>query len=528
MDNIANSDAVTATATHHRGATFVADGSPRRLHPLTLLMALITVGPRSLNFVPALLAIGIAVDWRWVVPGLALLILISLAGTWIAWLRFSWRVDADDIAIVSGVFSRNSRTIPFDRIQDVSIEQGLIARALGLAKVGFETGSGGGKDADASLNAIALSEAQALRDHIRLHRSGAAIAVAADTGDAGVAPPVLDADAHSTLLFAMTPMRILIAGIFNFSLAVFAVLFGVLQTFDNFLPFDPFDVDFWVEAANSAGLGDWIVAHQWLAAVGGLLTVLVLGLATGIIRMTLTNWDFRLARDERGFRRTRGLTTRTDVVIPIRRVQAAIVGTGFVRRWFGWYDLKLQSLASDSGKEPDHDVAPLARLAEIDTLLREVGQDRAGLEESAQPGDADWQRSHPIIIALTPIALAIVAIICVIVLPMIRSDLVWVAAFPAASAVLMGIIGWFDWRYRRWYFDGRVLHIADGVLSRRHIILPARNIQSVDVAIGPLSRRLSLAGLRFGVPGGRAGQHGISAIPANVAYALRAQLLVQR
>lgn len=527
MDDIAHPDSMAASAAPHGGTAFVADGSPRRLHPLTLLMALITVGPRSLNFVPALLAIGFTVDWRWVVPGLALLILLSLLGTWIAWLRFSWRVDADDIAIVSGVFSRNSRTIPFDRIQDVSIEQGLIARALGLAKVGFETGSGGGKDADASLNAIALSEAQALRDHIRLHRSGAAVAVTAATGDDAV-PTVLDADAHSTLLFAMTPLRILIAGIFNFSLAVFAVLFGVLQTFNNFLPFDPFDVDFWVEAANSAGLGDWIVAHQWLAAVGGLLTVLVLGLATGIIRMTLTNWDFRLARDERGFRRTRGLTTRTDVVIPIRRVQAAIVGTGFVRRWFGWYDLKLQSLASDSGKEPDHEVAPLARLTEIDTLLREVGQDRAGLEDTADPGDADWQRSHPIIMALTPALLVVVAIVWVIVLPMIRADLIWTAAFPAASALLMGVIGWFDWRYRRWFFDGRVLHIADGVLSRRHIILPARNIQSVDVAVGPLSRRLSLAGLRFGVPGGRAGQHGISAIPASVAYALRAQLLVQR
>src|SRR3546814_9493927 len=82
--------------------------------------------------------------------------------------------------------------------------------------------------------------------------------------------------------------------------------------------------------------------------------------------MVLANWRFRLTREPRALRRTRGLTTRTDVALPVRRVQAAILVTGWLRQRFGWHELRLQSLASDGEKEKDHQVVPFGRLAEID------------------------------------------------------------------------------------------------------------------------------------------------------------------
>ena len=92
----------------------------------------------------------------------------------------------------------------------------------------------------------------------------------------------------------------------------------------------------------------------------------------------------------------------------------------------------------------------------------------------------------------------------------------------------MFFFGWLDWRHRRWHFDGRLLHIADGFLSRRHIILPARNIQSADLSVGPIARRFALADLTLGVPGGKSGQHQVSAIAEADARTLRAALLAAR
>jgi len=47
---------------------------------------------------------------------------------------------------------------------------------------------------------------------------------------------------------------------------------------------------------------------------------LVVGMLSGIVRTFLRDWDFRLERTSKGFRRRRGMFTRTDVVMPVHRV----------------------------------------------------------------------------------------------------------------------------------------------------------------------------------------------------------------
>ena len=292
----------------------------QRLHPATLALAIVKLGPRSFQFLPAVAALGFTGNWGYIVPAILAFLLISLLAAWFQWLRFRFRVGGDEVVIESGVLSRQHRTIPFDRIQDVSIEQGLVSRALGIAKVGFETGAGG-KENDASLDAIGLDAAQALRTTIRAHRSGEAAApAAADTPDAAPA-------SDDRLLFAMTPRQLLVAGLFNFSLAALAVVGAAMQFFDDLLPFDfnVFNPRDWIDLAGQYGLDQWVIAHRWIAGVGAGVSLLFIGFASGIATMFFANWDFRLTREPRTLRRTRGLTTRTDVAVPVKRVQAAIL-----------------------------------------------------------------------------------------------------------------------------------------------------------------------------------------------------------
>ncbi len=506
-------------------------GEDRRLHPATLALALPRLAPQSLNMLPAVAAIGVTGNWRWIAPAILIFVLLSLGSSLISWLRFSWRVDDDDISITSGVFSRNHRTIPFDRIQDVNIEQGLFARLLGLAKVTLETG-GGEKGDEGALNAIAIEDAAALRDHIRAHRT-AAMTTSAKGPDKAEDRPAVE---NGRLLFAMSPQRLLTAGLFNFSLAIAAVLFGLLQTFDDILPFDPFSPDVWIDFANQFGLEQWVRAHQWLAAVGGLAALLLLGMVTGIIRMVTANWGFRVERTERGFRRTRGLTTRTDVVIPAARVQGAVVSSGLIGRRFGYHSLALQSLASDGKDEADHVIAPFATLAEIDIILTELAFDRASLEEAPHRRGSLWQQVHPVEALGGVIVAAALAVPAIINLPQIAAtfldaDVVippWVQAVMLGATIVLLLVSWFDWRGQRWTFDGRLLHIVRGALTRRHFVLPARNVQSADLSMGPVTRRFGVSALTLGVPGGHNGQHRIPALNLPLARVLRAQLLSAR
>ncbi len=502
-------------------AALAPDAAPRRgewqrLHPATLALAIVRLGPRTVNFLPALAAIGIAGKWVYVLPAFAAFVLISLVAAWAAWARFRFQVGANEIVIESGLLSRQHRTIPFDRIQDVSIEQGLIARVLGIAKVGFETGAGGDKTDEARLDAIGLDAAQALRTTIRAHRGDAVPAAAAPANSKGAAEAIAPAS-EDRLLFAMSPGRLLIAGLFNFSLAALAVVAAAMQLFDNLLPFDfnifnPLD---WFNLAERYGLEQWIVAHRWIAGVGALLSLLFIGFASGVLMMVLANWDFRLTREPRALRRTRGLTTRTDVALPVRRVQAAILVTGWFRKRFDWHELRLQSLASDGEKEKDHQVVPFGHLSEIDPVLAEIAIHR--------PGDAQsWEHSHRII-AAGGLLVALCAAVGGAITMWLGQPL---GGLGIAAGALIAAAALSSARFHSWTDLPGMVAIRRGWLKPRTTLLPHASVQSVDLKTDFILRPLGLATLVFGVPGGSSlGSHEIPAIPLAAAQTLRSRIL---
>lgn len=496
----------------------------QRLHPATLALAIVKLGPRSLNFLPAVAALGFTGNWVWIVPAILAFVLISLAFAWLNWLRFRFLVGDDEVVIESGVLSRQHRTIPFDRIQDVGIEQGLVARALGIAKVGFETGAGGaGKENEANLDAISLEAAQALRTTIRAHRSGAVAAPAASAAaPAGEAAPVAApvAEEEDRLLFAMGPRRLLVAGLFNFSLAALAVVGATMQFFDDLLPFEfnMFDPTDWIDLAGQYGLDQWVIAHRWIAGLGALFSLLLIGFVSGIATMVFANWGFRLTREPKSLRRTRGLTTRTDVAIPVRRVQAAILVTGWFRQRFGWHQLRLQSLASDGGKEKDHEVVPFAKLAEIDPVLGEIAIPRPA-------GDADWQHSHRIV-ALGGFVGSVGATFGGLTAVAFGQPLGWLG--PIAG-LLIALGSLFGARFHRWVDLGDRVAIRRGMWKPKTTLLPHASVQSADLKTDFILRPLGLATLVFGVPGGSSlATHEIPAIPRGVAEELRARILTAK
>src|SRR3546814_1399097 len=113
----------------------------------------------------------------------------------------------------------------------------------------------------------------------------------------------------------------------------------------------------WIDIAEDQGLDQWLLAHRWIAGIGAALSLLFIGFASGIATMVFANWDFRLTREPRALRRTRGLTTRTDVAVPVRRVQAAILVTGWFRPRFGWHELRLQRDRQSTRLKSSHQCA---------------------------------------------------------------------------------------------------------------------------------------------------------------------------
>ena len=480
-----------------------AVGEPERLHPFFLLTGLggALRGMAGGYAVIAYLAVSGRLATA-LIGALALLAFVAV-GLFLHWRRFEYRVGKTEIRIDSGIFSRTHRSIPFDRVQDVDITQGPVARLLGLAQVKFETGGSAGKE-EGILQAITLERAESLRELVRARRSGAAVAQAPAEEVEGL--PV----------YAMDLKRLLLAGVFNFSLAVFAVLFGLTQTMGDVIGFDPFSRSFWRWMLSaSAPVQQFILANQVIIAIAGLLSLVLIGIGTGIVRTMLRDYGFRLDRTETGLRRRRGLITLTDVTLPVRRAQAAIVGTGPVRDRFGWSELKLQSLARDEGGSGDHVLAPLARDGEVATIIAALGW-------RPLPREADWGR----------VSTAFVWVVTVAVIPLLLLAAAQMLFVPLVGALmLVALIAavalrWLAWHRTGYALDSDRLLIRTGWWRRKMLVLPVRRIQSIDLSQNFISRWFGTASLRFGVAGGSGfSAHEIPALHEEKARGLREQLL---
>jgi len=480
-----------------------AVGEPERLHPLFLLTGLGGALRGMLGGYAVIAYLAVSGRLTTAVIGAAALFLFVAVGLVLYWQRFEFRVGETEIRIDSGIFSRTHRSIPFDRVQDVDITQGPVARLLGLAQVKFETGGSAGQE-EGVLQAISLERAEALRELVRARRSLAHPAQAeAEEPDR---PPV----------FAMDLKRLLLAGVFNFSLAVFAVLFGASQTVGDVIGLDPFSRSFWQSLLSaSAPVQQFILANQAITAVAGLLSLVLIGIGTGIVRTTLRDYGFRLDRTETGLRRRRGLITRSDVTLPVRRAQAAIVATGPVRDRLGWRELKLQSLARDEGGGGDHVLAPLAHDEEVSAILAALGW-------RPLPGHVDWGRvsrafAWVLTIAMAP--LLVLAAAQTLFMPLIGA--VMLAGLLAAVG-----LRWLAWHRTGFALETERLLIRSGWWRRRTLILPVRRIQTIELSQNFISRWFGTVSLTFGVAGGSGfAAHQIPALHEEKARALREQLL---
>ena len=479
---------------------------PQRTAPVSVVLG--ALGSIRSAIIPAIAIAfsGIGGDGRILVAlgvGLAAT-LIGVATSYIGWRRLTYTIGQSDIRVESGILSRSARSVPYERIQDVSLEAKLLPRLFGLVAVKFETGAGGGEDI--ALEYLTNAEGERLRQLVRERREDAVAAP-----DAGPAALPESAD---EVLFAMGPRRLLTFGLFEFSLAVFAVLGGALQYVDNVSDLDVWNVDYWYDwlkeqGSTVANLGPYA---QAIGAVAGLLGLVVIGMVTGVVRTAVRDWGFTLTRSARGFRRQRGLFTRTDVVMPAHRVQGLVIGTGLVRYRFGWHNLSFVSLAQDAESE-SHAVAPFARMDEIAPIVSAAGfhLPDAGISwHRASPR----QRTDMALIGALPFAVAVIP--AAVLAPF------GVAFILAGLAVLMVGANLYAWEFRRHALDDTQIFATTGLLSPTSRIATRLKLHSIEISQGPIARWRGYATVNLGLAGG---SFAVPGVPLAEARSLRARVL---
>lgn len=491
-------------------APAIAPEDWRRTSPLSFLVS--AVNNLRSALVPMAAALFGTRSWDggliYILPALALGVGFTFFFSWLAWRHFRYRLGENDIRVERGLLSRTARSVPYERIQDVSLEQALVPRLFGMFEVKFETGAGG-KD-EVRIRYATEAEADALREAVRARKSGEAVS----------GMPVARAEEPSRLLFAMDLKRLLTFGLFEFSLVVFAVVGAAVQQFDFLISFDLWDFRAWLRLL--AGPGHWLqelgFAAQAIGAVVALATFGIVGLLTGLGRTVLRDYGFRLEETPKGLRRRRGLFSRTDVVMPTYRVQALKLTTGIVRRRFGWHGLQVVSLSQDakSGKDV---VVPFAQMDEIAPVVTTTGFSLPD-EETVWHNASVRQRNDGI--GVTVIAFAVLAVAVGGVGFLFNPASLLVSAGLVLAGGFFALREWYLWRHRRHALDTQQVLVRDGWLAPRLGIASRVKLQSVEIVQGPWARQRGYADVKFGVAGGTLEMHGV---PLAEAHSIRAAVL---
>ncbi|GAA3529290.1 hypothetical protein GCM10022234_28230 [Aeromicrobium panaciterrae] len=217
----------------------------------------------------------------------------------------SWRftryvIDGTELRINSGILTKASRRIPYERIQSVDIAEPLVARIFGLAELRIEMA--GGKNSRTSLRFLKLADAGALRKLLLARTHGHSASEEAP-------------DEQRSIITVVPPTRIIIGTLLSLDF-----LFAVLGTVTVLV------VALWWGQVI-AFIGGIIPLGSWLIQIVG--------------QRVIQQWDFTLSRGERGLRIERGLLSRTSQTIPYDRVQGIAVKEPLVWRRLGWQRLEV-------------------------------------------------------------------------------------------------------------------------------------------------------------------------------------------
>lgn len=446
---------------------------PRRTSPLGAVFDVVQP-ERVRNLLPVAI---VAISSGRVVLVLLVAGLVSLVAGALGWLRRLWSFDGEVLHLDEGVFVRNQRRIPVERIQHVELERSLRHQLFGLAAVRVETAGGSG--AELRLDAVSRVEAEALRSQVLAAlRTRAATAVPA-TGDEWdpdrhgpvPAPP----PAPSEVLVRLPPGRLLLAGITGPEVvAVLAsIVFGIDALVD--LGIDPDEV-------SAVDLGRTSLIVLALVAVPAWF------LLAGLIAV-VRKWDLTATISGDELRVTYGLLRKHEFVVRTSRVQDARIAQRFLLRPFGRADLRVRSAASGGGDASRVDI-PLLDGAEIARILARVLPDAVPRPPLRPAPPAARRRA--VLRASVP---AVLVAATLAVLAVLTSQW-WLV--PAILVLAVGpLLGELAYRGLGWAERDGVHHSRSGALARRTSIVPDARVQSASVVSSLFQRRRGLASVRL-------------------------------
>jgi putative membrane protein len=450
----------------------------RRLHPSTLVQ-------RIVLSIPGLIILTLPLWTRREGP-VPTMFFVILAGIYLLftmpliiarYVRFRYWITPRELVIRSGVLTRQHRSIPIERIQNVEIHQPVVPRLFGTARVKVETAGSAG--AEGVIEFVSLEEARRIRTMVREYARQAAgsdtLATEEEVEPVAAAGSLPGTEPQRPLL-SMPFGRVLLSGAYRFSLLYILIIFSGIQ----YLNVQPEEILDWLTGARFGPLTDFVARSPLTALVLGVGVASLFSWFIGILVNVNKFYRFQLAREGDKLYRRHGLLTVLEGNIPLQKVQAVIFRANALMRRRRWLALKVQTMGLDPDQQGHQIAVPFARPDEVMAITPEI-------LPFTLPGQFD--RVSKLTIRRHTIRYTLLLVAASAVGSLLLDGFLWMlAAWP-----LLPLLAYFQYRNHGYAFDGDYLFVRRGVFVHHVWVLPVEKFQVLYRTASVFQRRLDLA-----------------------------------
>lgn len=449
---------------------------PKRLHPIVILL---TIGTRIKDFIFTF----IAMFFIWNNGGKLLLfgasaiaiigiILVSI----VSWLRYTYRLEENELRIEYGVFVRKKRYIPLERIQSLDISEGLLQRLCGMVKVQVETAGGSGKDeAEAVLSAISKEEARYIQEYV--------------AGAKNSSEPNVHED-PSQIVYKITLSQLILLSLTSGGVGVvISAVLAFLSQLDDFIPYEKV----------FRGIEQWAVSNLILIALlifAGLLIAWILALFGTMLKYA----NFHVTKTEHDLVISQGLLEKRQMTIPLTRIQAIRINENIVRQWLGYGSVSVESAGGSASNKEGSKVLllPLVKLQDIEQILGPVLTDYQFTSSFTSVPKRAMNRY--------------IFRSWIIMVPLVVVSIVFLKVWGLFSLIILALVtfwGVLKYKDAGWSLEEKQLSLRYRSMVRTTVFIKKNKIQSIEMRESYFQRRKDLATLEafvkvgFGGAGGR-------------------------
>lgn len=468
-------------------------------HPIALLFGFLNILRSSglpLLFLFVFLGSGSSVATNGIFFGfmLALPMLTYL----MSYISYRYRLEAGQITIREGIFSRKIRRIPVRRIHNVNTRQSLLARLFKVVRLEVETAGGG--SSEARFTALSLAEARRIQEFVKREKRE----ILEDESITSAAETMAADEVESEPIYRISLIDILVAGATTNRMGVIFVSLAVaFQYLQEYLATrqDTAWVQQLYDYVNMLRQEEGL--NLILYGVVLFLVLFFLAWLISIFSALLRFYGFRLELRDKDLKIRAGLFTLREFTIPMNRIQALEAHVSAFRRPFNLVQIKVMSaghIGAQEQRRQDADVlAPITRDAQtgffVDTVFPRSDWDQA-----------DWRDVHP---WHRQRHFRILAVMLFAILWAVRTflDPAWLPIGVYYGLALIALpICWFiahqTYRQTAYAVDNDFIYLRTGFIALHFWVIPVRNVQNVSVSQTPFQRHRHIGSVSIDVAGG--------------------------